>query len=262
MALVLVRGTGDVGSAVAYLLHKAGHVVVLQDVEAPAHSRRKMAFADALYEGRAELLGVLAKRAKSLPDLGHMVRCRRALPVTANSLERVLETVHPDVLVDARMRKREQPEPQRGLAPLTVGLGPNFEAGANVDVAVETGWGDDLGAVILQGRTRDLAGEPQPISGHTRDRYVYAPVAGTFLTRMSVGDPVHAGQEVARIGDAVIAAPISGYLRGLTHDGAPVHAGSKIVEVDPRDNTDGLIGLGERPRRIAEGVLTAIGESA
>jgi len=258
MALILVRGTGDVGSAVAYILHKAGHGIVLQDAATPAHSRRKMAFVDALYEGRSELLGVLAKKAKTLSDLGHMVRCGRALPVSTEPLERVLEAVHPDVLVDARMRKREQPEPQRGLAPLTVGLGPNFEAGANVDVAVETGWGDDLGVVIRQGRTRDLAGEPQPIAGHARDRYVYAPVAGIFSTAMNVGDPVREGQEVARIGDAVIAAPISGYLRGLTHDGAPVRKSAKIVEVDPRNTKDGLTGLGERPRRIAEGVLAAI----
>jgi len=258
MALILVRGTGDVGSAVAYLLHKAGHGVVLQDSATPAHSRRRMAFVDALYEGRSELLGVLAKKAKTLPDLGHMVRCGRALPVTDEPLEQVLEAVHPDVLIDARMRKREQPEAQRGMAPLTVGLGPNFEAGANVDVAIETGWGEDLGTVLWQGRTRDLTGEPQPIAGHARDRYVYASVSGTFSTFMKVGDLVSQGQEVACIDDTPVAAPISGYLRGLTHDGAPVHKGTKIVEIDPRSTRDGLVGLGERPRRIAEGVLKAI----
>jgi hypothetical protein len=38
-------------------------------------------------------------------------------------------------VIDARMRKRAVPEGQRGLAPLTIGLGPNFIAGENVDVA-------------------------------------------------------------------------------------------------------------------------------
>jgi xanthine dehydrogenase accessory factor len=42
------------------------------------------------------------------------------------------------VLVDARMRRREVPEEQRGIAPLTIGLGPNFVAGGNVDIAIET----------------------------------------------------------------------------------------------------------------------------
>lgn len=258
MAIVVVQGTGDVGSAVAYMLHMAGHSVVMQDTAAPTHSRRRMAFVDALYEGKAELLGVLAKKAKTLPDLGYMLRCRRALPVINEPLEHVIETVRPAVLVDARMRKRERPETQRGLAPLTVGLGPNFEAGTNVDAAIETAWGDHLGAVLWQGRTRDLVGEPQPIAGHARDRYVYAPAAGVFTTPFNVGDAVVEGQEIARIGELMIAAPLSGYLRGLTHDGAPVRQGTKIIEVDPRASKDGVTGLGERPRCIAEGVLKAI----
>jgi xanthine dehydrogenase accessory factor len=258
MTVIVVQGTGDVGSTVAYVLYKAGHSVVMHDTAAPAHSRRGMAFVDALYEGKAELLDVLAKKAKSLDDLSHMIRCRRALPVVSAPLERVLASVHPQVLVDARMRKRERPETQRGLAPLTVGLGPNFESGANVDVAIETAWGDDLGAVLWQGRTRDLSGEPQAIAGHARDRYVYAPVAGVFSTPRQIGDAVVQGHEVARIDDLPIAAPLTGYLRGLTHDGAPVREGTKIIEVDPRDSKAGLTGLGERPRRIAEGVLKAV----
>ena len=52
-------------------------------------------------------------------------------------------------------------------------------------------------------------------------------------------------------------APLSGWLRGLAHDGARVEPGNKIVEVDPLGTTPRR-GLGERPRRIAEGVLQAI----
>lgn len=258
MAVIVVQGTGDVGSAVAYMLHKAGHRVVMHDSAAPSHSRRRMAFVDALYEGTAELQGVLAKRARTLRDLWYMVRCPRAVPVVDEPLERVIATVRPEILVDARMRKRERPETQRGLAPLTVGLGPNFEPGVNVDVAIETAWGDELGAVLWCGRTRDLAGEPQTIAGHARDRYVYAPVAGIFTTPFNVGDAVVQGQQVARIGDTALAAPLSGYLRGLTHDGAPVQQGAKIIEVDPSGSKHAVAGLGERPRRIAEGVLKAI----
>ncbi len=48
MALrVLVRGVGDIGSAVAHQLFHAGHVVVvLHDGEQPTTTRRGMAFAD------------------------------------------------------------------------------------------------------------------------------------------------------------------------------------------------------------------------
>jgi xanthine dehydrogenase accessory factor len=79
-----------------------------------------MAFVDALYHGTAELEGLLAKRARSLADLAYMLRCRGSIPVVDAPLESVVATVKPEVLVDARMRKRDQPESQRGLAQLTV----------------------------------------------------------------------------------------------------------------------------------------------
>jgi xanthine dehydrogenase accessory factor len=53
------------------------------------------------------------------------------------------------------MRKRDVPEVQRGLAPLTIGLGPNFLAGGNVDVGIERHW-DDLGRVIREGSTHEV----------------------------------------------------------------------------------------------------------
>lgn len=221
-----------------------------------------MAFVDALFQGTAELEGLRAKRARDLGDLPPMLRCRRAIPIVDAALEDVVATVQPQVVVDARMRKHEVPESQRGLAPLTIGLGPNFEAGKNVDLAVETAWGEELGAVIRTGPTRALAGEPMSIEGHARDRYVYAPVAGLFATRYGIGDSVVQGQEVARIGETVIRAPISGCLRGITHDGVPVRMDTKVLEVDPRGDPRAVRGLGERPRRIAEGVLQAVNDAA
>jgi xanthine dehydrogenase accessory factor len=160
------------------------------------------------------------------------------------------------------MRKRSVPESRRGIAPLTIGLGPGFVAGETVDVAVETGWGDDLGRVIQTGPTRPLAGEPRPIAGHARDRYVYAPVAGVFTTGHRIGDAVRAGQAIARAGAEILRAPLDGALRGLTRDGVPVEAGTKVIEVDPRGTNAIVTGIGERPARIAAGVLRVVDQWA
>ena len=62
MARVLIRGSGDVGSAVAHLLLRSGHDVVIHDVALPAAPRRGMAFADAIFDGACELDGVRARR--------------------------------------------------------------------------------------------------------------------------------------------------------------------------------------------------------
>ena len=254
---VLVRGSGDVGSAVAVVLHRAGIGVAIHEIAAPAAPRRGMAFADAVFDGSKELDGVRAVRIDDVDELAAAVG-EDVVPVSTAPLDDVLAALKPDVLVDARMRKRAVPESQLSLAPLTIGLGPNVVAGETTHLAIETQWGDDLGKVVAS--TRELGGEPRSFNGHGRDRFVYAPVAGVLRTRAQIAQRVSAGEVVATIGDEPLAAPLDGILRGLTHDGVHVDAGTKVVEVDPRGDVSKVIGLGPRPLRIGEGVLRAIEE--
>lgn len=259
MARVLIRGSGDVGSAVAHVLLRSGHRVVVHDVALPAAPRRGMAFADAIFDGACELAGVRGRRIDAVEELPSGGAGGEEVLLTTVPLPDLLAALRPDVLVDARMRKRAQPELQRGLAALTLGLGPSFVAGETTDLAIETQWGEQLGAVVDSGPTRSLAGEPRAFAGHGRDRFVYAPVGGVMRTRARIAQRVAAGEAVATIGEEVLLAPLDGILRGLVHDGVPVQAGAKVLEVDPRGDPAKVHGIGERPRRIAEGVLAAIG---
>jgi xanthine dehydrogenase accessory factor len=255
---ILVRGSGDVGSAVAHALFKANYAVAIHDVEKPSATRRKMAFCDAIFDGCTALFGVSAQLIKDASELSARLAAHDHVPVITQDISRVLAVLRPEVLVDARMRKHDQPEIQIALAPFTVGLGPNFLAGETVHVAVETGWNEELGKVIWHGATRPLEGEPQTIAGHARDRYVYAPAAGTFRTVHQIGDIVSAKQKIAYVDDIPLCAPIGGILRGLTHDGVLVAKKAKVIEVDPRGKQASISGIAERPGRIAAGVLQAI----
>ncbi len=255
---ILVRGSGDIGSAVAHRLFLAGYAVIIHDGSRPTMSRRGMAFTDAIFDGQAVLEGVTAMRVDDVAMLDVVLTEHKALPVAVADFPDLLAAVRPDILIDARMRKRVVPEVQRGLAPLTIGLGPNFIAGETTDLAVETSWGDELGAVVACGSTRPLAGEPRPLAGHGRDRFVYAPVAGIFRTTYRIGDLVRAEDVVAYIDVVALHAPLDGILRGLTHDGVPVLEGAKVIEVDPRGPAAVVTGIGERPDRIANGVLRAV----
>jgi xanthine dehydrogenase accessory factor len=255
---ILVRGSGDVGSAVAHALFNANYGVVIHDVEKPGATRRRMAFCDAIFDGDAVLSGVAARLIEDASDLPARLAVHDHVAVSTQDISRVLAVLQPEVLVDARMRKHDRPEIQTSLAPLTLGLGPNFIAGETVHAAVETGWNEDLGKVLWDGTTRPLEGEPQSIEGHARDRYVYAPAAGIFRTAHQIGDMVSVNQEIARINEIPLCAPIGGMLRGLTHDGVPVAKKAKIIEVDPRGKQAPISGIAERSRRIAGGVLQAI----
>jgi xanthine dehydrogenase accessory factor len=256
--LILVRGCGDVGSAVALALFRAGHAVLIHDSVQPTATRRKMAFCDAMFDGSALLEGVCGRRIDDLPQIKAWLHSGNVIPLTALDIHTVLEALRPDVLVDARMKKHDQPEVQMTLAPLTIGLGPNFIAGETVHAAIETGWNEDLGKIIWKGATRPLEGEPQTIAGHARDRYVYAPVEGIFRTSFQIGSMVAEGEEVATIGEVPLCAPIRGMLRGLTHDGVPVAKKTKVIEVDPRGDQVLVTGIAKRPGQIANGVLEVV----
>jgi len=259
---ILVRGSSDIASAVAVRLFQAGYSVVLHDAPQPTTTRRKMAFSDAIFDGAAMLEGVMSRHAVDVPALIALIFQRSVIPLTTLEFPQLLGFFAPQVLVDARMRKRQKPEVQLQLAPLTIGLGPNCIAGENVHLAIETAWGEQLGAVITHGSTRPLEGEPNPIAGHGRDRYVYAPVDGIFHTARQIGEVVSQGELIAYVDLTPLYAPISGTLRGLTHDGVPVATKNKVLEVDPRLADPKISGVGERPGKIAQGVLKAIREHA
>ena len=257
---ILVRGANDVGSAVAHRLFTAGYSVVLHEMPQPTTTRRRMSFSDAVCEGRVALDGIEAQLIKRLYLLRGALVSDCCIPIFIKDFYQLLNTLHPTILVDARMRKHLQPEVQRGLAELTIGLGPNFVAGETTDIAIETSRGDSLGQIVEHGPTSPLQGEPIEIEGHARDRYVYAPLDGTFHTSLQIGDQVESGQEVARINTTLLYAPIPGILRGLTHDDVPVTQKTKVIEIDPRIGQAQVYGIAERPAQIAQGVLQAIQE--
>lgn len=258
MFRILVRGSGDVGSAVAHCLFQAGYGVVIHDSAQTTTTRRKMAFADAIFDGHAILEGVESKKISNFSLLLGLLIEHKIIPLATSDLLVTLETLHPQILIDARMRKHSQPDSQIHLAALTIGLGPNFIAGETTHLVIETARGESLGRIIERGSASLLQGEPNEIEGHARDRYVYAPSAGIFHTLHQIGDKVKNGEEVAHIDSTPLSAPISGILRGLTHDGVPVSIRAKVVEIDPRIETAQITGIAERPARIAQGVLQAV----
>lgn len=61
MRRIIVRGVGDVGSAVAHRLFVAGYAVAIHDGPYPTTSRRANALTDAIFDGR-DLARVTATR--------------------------------------------------------------------------------------------------------------------------------------------------------------------------------------------------------
>jgi xanthine dehydrogenase accessory factor len=249
--VAIVLGCNDVGSAVACALHGAGwSVVIIDDADPPWH-RRGMAFTNAWYIGNAELDGAGACFCASLKSIPSVL-AHRMIAATTWSWGSVADALHPEVLVDAG-RSRRRPEILRGHVPLAIGIGPDFVAGENVDVALEAP-PDAISAAAAQAQGRE-----DPASMLRRKSYVVASTRyGRFMTERRIGDTVRAGEKIGAVGNVAVAAPASGVLLGLAARGARIEPGDELVEVDPNGVSYRCHGIGAGPRTVAATVLSVL----
>ena len=254
--LVLIRGAGDLASGIAHRLRQAGLSVVMTDIAEPRALRRAVSFATAIYEGSVTVEGVEARRAASAEEAWALLR-RGCIPVLVDPECRILQELRPEVLVDAILAKRNIGT-RIDWAPLVIGIGPGFTAGADVHAVVETQRGHHLGRIIYEGSAAANTGIPGAVLGYTRERVLWAPAAGTLRGGLPIGSRVEAGQAVAEVDGQPVTATLSGVLRGLMHDGLRVEAGEKIGDVDPRGVREYCFTIGDKARAIGGGVLEAI----
>jgi xanthine dehydrogenase accessory factor len=202
--------------------------------------------------------GVTAEHAPTLDRALALLESRSAIPVVTGAHEEVLTAWQPRVVVDARLRKKERGGSRITDAPLVIGLGPGFRAGVEAHLVIETNRGPSLGRIITEGEADAYTGEPVEIAGHGKDRYLYAPTAGTFRTPLDLGARVEAGQIVGRVEGEPLVAKVGGIIRGIVKDGLHVQAGTKLVDIDPRSDPTYLSELSQKAWIIADAVLTAV----
>ncbi len=258
---IVVRGGGDLATGTIHRLWSAGFRVLVLETGAPAAIRRTVSLCEAVYEGRAvveDMTGVRissAEQADSIWDRGEV-------PVLVDPSGASIAQRKPDIVVDAILAKKNLGT-HRGMAPLTIALGPGFCAGDEVDVVVETKRGHMLGRIIRQGAAAPNTGVPGVIAGYAAERVIHAPAAGTLRSCSAIGDCVERGQVIAWIESDAQSTPVlaslTGVLRGLIRDGYPVTAGFKIADIDPRkEERNNCITISDKARCIAGSVLELV----
>ncbi len=254
--IVLIRGGGELASGVAHRLHRCHFRVCLTEAQNPLAIRRGVAFSEAVYDGEKEVEGIVARLVKSADETPRVWE-NGEIAIIVDPRAEIKDIIKPDVLVDAIIAKKNLGT-KIDDAPLVIGLGPGFAAGADVHVVVETNRGHNLGRVILKGEAEPNTGIPGEISGVAAERVLRAPGVGIFSTVKSIGDSVQAQETVAFVDGAPVEARINGIVRGLLRDGAQVHAGMKVGDVDPRGIRENCYTISDKARAIAGGVLEAI----
>ena len=265
--LVVVRGAGDLATGTIHALVSAGYPVVALEVPQPSSIRREVSFSEAVYDGEKSVEGITAVLTKDAQEA--LTLAAEGTPaILVDPACDILETVRPAVLIDAVLAKRNLGT-HRDMAPLTIALGPGFEAGVDVDFVVETMRGPALGRVIEKGFALPNTGIPGVVGGFSAERVIHAPASGTLNAVRKIGDRVEKGETIAVIepisalrqgqGTFSVTASLTGVLRGLIRDGYPVKKGLKIADIDPRPDSYPLcFQISDKSRRIAQSVLTIV----
>lgn len=251
---LIVRGGGDLASGVIHKLHQCGYQILVLECKKPSAIRRKVSFGEAVYDGEARVENVLGRLITDIEEC-QAVWERNEIPIFVDETGRSAELLRPDALIDAILAKRNLGT-SRSMAPMTVALGPGFEAGGDVDYVVETQRGHNLGRIISQGYAAADTGVPGVIGGYGKERVIHAPAAGTIHNCSCIGDIVEKDQVIAQIDGTPVYASLTGVLRGIIRDGYQVPAGMKIADIDPRkEQKQNCDTISDKARCIAGGVL-------
>lgn len=252
--LVIIRGAGDLASGVAWRLFRCHFRVIMLELPSPLVLRRTVSFAAAVHAGAQQIEGVRAR----LATIDEATPSPDAIVVCVDAEGALIQRLHPEVVVDARMTKVAN-DTRLTDAPLVIGLGPGFTAGVDCHAVVETKRGHFLGRVYDSGAALPDSGEPGSLGGESRRRVVRAPADGLFETSLEPGALVEAGQVLGTVGAHPVRAEISGLLRGLMYSQTPVSARTKVGDIDPRPLAEiDLLSLSDKARAVAGGVLEAI----
>ena len=259
--LIIVRGGGDLATGTIYKLYQCGFPVLILETENPSAIRRNVAFSEAVYQGTQTVEDVTCHRAESLEQAEAMLR-EGKLVVLVDPKGDAIGKLMPVAVVDGILAKRNLGT-HRGMAPITVALGPGFTAGEDVDAVVETKRGHNLGRVLWQGTAAPNTGIPGVIGGYGRERVIHCPAEGILRNVCKITDTVSKGQEIAVVeteeGSVPVLASLAGLLRGLIRDGYPVTKGFKIADIDPRvEEYQNCFTISDKARCIAGGVVEAI----
>jgi xanthine dehydrogenase accessory factor len=255
--IVLIRGGGSIGSAIAQRLTHSHFRLCITEMASPTAISRGVSLSEAIYETQKQVEDITAERA--LPNLEQIYKIWRngKIPVTADPEMSVKPLLKPDVLINAMMLKRET-NIHMTDAPLVIGIGPGFAAGGDVHIVVESNPGHNLGKLILEGSAECENPAAGDFVDLVSEKVIRASDNGVFITEKSIGDTVLSNDVIGYLNTQPINAPMSGVLRGILRNEMKVLAYTRLAAIDPVGDKNSCLLVNDRNRAIAGGVLEAI----
>ena len=259
--MIIVRGAGDISTGTICRLFRAGFPVLALESDRPSAIRRKVALSEAAYDGTAAVEDVTAVRIDSVEQAKGILQ-QGKVPLLVDPAGESIRQLKPAVVVDAILAKKNLGT-RMDMAPLTIALGPGFEAGRDVHYVIETMRGHNLGRIIASGCAMPNTGIPGVIAGYGAERVIHSPASGIFRAQREIADEVRAGETIGTVETGEERIPVQtkipGILRGIIRDGFSVTKGFKLADVDPRlEEKENCFTISDKARCIAGSVLELV----
>lgn len=254
--LIIVRGGGDVATGTIQKLNRVGFDVLVLDTQKPTCIRKNVAVAQAIYNGEIQIEDIYAVRCDSLNEIEKAFD-NSYVAVAIDEKGELIDKLEPLAVIDAIIAKKNLGT-NRSMAPITIGLGPGFQADVDVDVVIETNRGHNLGRLIFEGFAQENTGNPGNINGYTTERILRASDDGYIKVVKDIGSVVKKGEVVASVNGKKILAGLDGIIRGMINEDTEVFEGMKVGDIDPRVVTENVYTISDKARLIGGGSLEAV----
>ena len=255
--IIIVKGAGEMASAVAWRLYMANFKKILMlETDNPLAVRREVSFCEAVHDGQKDVEKVRALRVQKLDEI-KLCWEKGEIAVMVDPQWQTLKVWQPEVIVDAVLAKKNLGSTMAEAA-LVIGLGPGFIAGKDVHLVIETNRGHNLGRIFTSGEAEPNTGIPGAIGGFTEQRVLRAPADGEFQSVRNIGDHVKKDEILGSVAGVDVRAKIDGVLRGLIRPNNQVTQGLKIGDIDPRGEVSYCYTISDKARAIGGSVLEAI----
>jgi len=255
--IIGVKGAGEIASGVACRLFQSNiKNIFMMETKAPLAVRREVSFCEAVHDGKIIVEGVEAIKIDSCDEIHHAWKGNK-IPVIVDPDWACIKKVQPHVVIDAIIAKKNLGT-FLSEASLVISLGPGFEAGRDVHIAIETNRGHNLGRVLSKGSPEPNTGIPGATNGFTHERVLRAPCAGTFSSSLKIGAMIKKEQVVGSVDGQDVIAQIDGVLRGQIRNNTKVTNMLKIGDIDPRGEKQYCTTISEKARAIGGSVLEAV----
>lgn len=256
--LIIVRGGGELGTAVAHRLHRSGYKILILEKSRPSALRRELSFSDAAYDGEKTVERVTCVCAENLKTALSLTASGK-VTMLVDPTGRYVRKFPPHILVNT-LDGREDESRRELPAAFRIGLGAGYCAMEDVNCVIETMRGYGLGRIIYNGRCQIRQTTEDAIAD---GGFLRASTDGMFKSPHTISHIFRAGDTVAEIfndwGQTVpVVTPVDGVLRGIIHDNYRVTAGMAVAEIDSRIEPANCCLISDKARCIAGSALEAV----